>query len=113
MDGTMSGYYKAVHTNASGCEGSVTFKVVVDDPAHPFVEPDTSVNDTSVTDTSSVALRDFGMCQLEAFRAGEPVQVFDVQGHYLGTMREERVRALDAGVYLLRAGKSVRKVRVE
>ena len=113
MDGTMSGYYKAVHTNASGCEGSVTFKVIVDDPAHPFVEPDTSVNDTSVTDTSSVALHGFGMCQLEAFRAGEPVQVFDVQGHYLGTMREERVRALDAGVYLLRAGKSVRKVRVE
>lgn len=112
MDGTMSGYYKAVFTNASGCESAVTIKVVVDDPAHPFVEPDTSVQDSS-GDTSSVALRDFGMCQLETFRAGEPVQAFDVQGHYLGTMREERVRALDAGVYLLRAGKSVRKVRVE
>lgn len=112
MDGTMSGYYKAVFTNASGCESAVTIKVVVDDSAHPFVEPDTSVQDSS-GDTSSVALRGFGMCQLEAFRAGEPVQVFDVQGHYLGTMREERVRALDAGVYLLRAGKSVRKVRVE
>lgn len=108
----MSGYYKAVFTNASGCESAVTIKVVVDDSAHPFVEPDTSVQDSS-GDTSSVALRGFGMCQLEAFRAGEPVQVFDVQGHYLGTMREERVRALDAGVYLLRAGKSVRKVRVE
>lgn len=112
MDGTMSGYYKAVFTNASGCESAVTIKVVVDDPAHPFVEPDTSVQDSS-GDTSSVALRGFGMCQLEAFRAGEPVQVFDVQGHYLGTMREGKVRALDAGVYLLRAGKSVRKVRVE
>lgn len=112
MDGTMSGYYKAVFTNASGCESAVTIKVVVDDPAHPFVEPDTSVQDSS-GDTSSVVLHGFGMCQLEAFRAGEPVQVFDVQGHYLGTMREERVRALDAGVYLLRAGKSVRKVRVE
>ncbi len=112
MDGTKSGYYKAVHTNASGCEGSVTFKVVVDDPVHPFVEPDTSEQD-STGDTSAVALRDFGMCPLGAFQANEPVQVFDVQGHYLGTMREEKVRSLNAGVYLLRAGKSVRKVRVE
>ena len=112
MDGTKSGYYKAVHTNASGCEGSVTFKVVVDDPAHPFVEPDTSEQD-STGDTSAVALRDFGMCPLGAFQANEPVQVFDVQGHYLGTMREEKVRSLNAGVYLLRAGKSVRKIRVE
>ena len=112
MDGTKSGYYKAVHTNASGCEGSVTFKVVVDDPAHPFVEPDTSEQD-STGDSSSVSLRDFGMCPLGAFRTNEPVQVFDVQGHYLGAMREEKVRTLNAGVYLLRAGKNVRKVRVE
>ena len=112
MDGTKSGYYKAVHTNASGCEGSVTFKVVVDDPAHPFVEPDTSEQD-STGDTSAVALRDFGMCPLGALWTNEPVQVFDVQGHYLGTMREKKVRSLNAGVYLLRAGKSVRKVRVE
>jgi hypothetical protein len=53
------------------------------------------------------------MCPLGAFQANEPVQVFDVQGHYLGTMREEKVRSLNAGVYLLRAGKNVRKVRVE
>lgn len=112
MDGTKSGYYKAVHTNASGCEGSVTFKVVVDDPAHPFVEPDTSEQD-STGDSSAVSLRDFGMCPLGALWTNEPVQVFDVQGHYLGTMREEKVRSLNAGVYLLRAGKSVRKVRVE
>jgi hypothetical protein len=112
MDGTMSGYYKAVHTNATGCESSVTIKVVVDDPAHPFVEPDTSEQD-STGDSSSVSLRDFGMCPLGAFRTNEPVQVFDVQGHYLGAMREEKVRTLNAGVYLLRAGKNVRKVRVE
>ena len=112
MDGTMSGYYKAVHTNATGCESSVTIKVVVDDPAHPFVEPDTSEQD-STGDSSSVSLRDFGMCPLGAFRTNEPVQVFDVRGHYLGAMREEKVRTLNAGVYLLRAGKNVRKVRVE
>ena len=90
----------------------MTFKVVVDDPAHPFVEPDTSEQD-STGDTSAVALRDFGMCPLGAFQANEPVQAFDVQGHYLGAMREEKVRSLNAGVYLLRAGKNVRKVRVE
>jgi len=130
MDGTMSGYYKAVFTNASGCESAVTIKVVVDDPEHPFVEPDTSVNDTSVTDsagdsTTAIGLRGFGefypggaldaggasVCPL--FNAGEPVQVFDMLGHSLGIMREEKVRTLGAGVYLLRAGKNVRKVRVE
>ena len=115
MDGTMSGYYKAVHTNASGCEGSVTFKVVVDDPAHPFVEPDTSVTDSS-GDTSTVALRGLvpEICSMQqGFSVGEPLQVFDVQGHYLGAMREEKVRTLNAGVYLLRAGKFVRQIRVE
>ena len=121
MDGTMSGYYKAVHTNASGCEGSVTFKVIVDDPDHPFVEPDTSVNDTSVTDTSShdsttaIGLRGLagGVPACPLLGADATVQVFDVQGHFIGNMLEERVRALNAGVYLLRAGKSVRKIRVE
>lgn len=106
MDGTMSGYYKAVHTNASGCENSVTIKVVVDDPDHPFVEPDTT-KDTSIT-----ALYGFGG-RVSEICTGSPVQVFDVQGHYLGTMREESVRSLNAGVYLLRAGKNVRKIRVE
>ena len=114
MDGTMSGYYKAVHTNATGCESAVTIKVVVDDPAHPFVEPDTSVND-STGDTSSVALRGLvgGASMCPMFGEGATVQVFDVQGHYLGNMREENVRTLNAGVYLLRAEKNVRKVRVE
>lgn len=71
--------------NASGCEGSVTFKVIVDDPDHPFVEPDTSKQD-STGDSSSVALPDFGTCRYEAFRSGEPLQVFDMQGRFLGTL---------------------------
>ena len=112
MDGTMSGYYKAVFTNASGCESSVTIKVVVDDPAHPFVEPDTSVTD-STGDTSSVALPAFGMCRLEAFRAGEPVQVFDVQGHYLKGVPEFRPQDFRPGVYIVKQGVRVRQVRVQ
>ena len=112
MDGTMSGYYKAVFTNASGCESSVTIKVVVDDPAHPFVEPDTSVTD-STGDTSSVALPAFGMCRLEAFRAGEPVQVFDVQGHFLKGVQEFRPQDFRPGVYIVKQGVRVRQVRVQ
>ena len=112
MDGTMSGYYKAVHTNASGCEGSVTFKVVVDDPAHPFVEPDSSVTD-STGDTSTVALHEFGMCQMESFRSGEPLQVFDVQGHLLKNVQEFRPQDFRPGIYVVKQGYRVRQVRVE
>jgi len=112
MDGTMSGYYKAVHTNASGCENSVTIKVVVDDPDHPFVEPDTSVTD-STGDTSTVALHAFDMCRLESFRAGAPVQVFDVQGHYLKGVQEFRPQDFRPGIYIVKQGARVRRVRVQ
>ncbi len=112
MDGTMSGYYKAVHTNASGCENSVTIKVVVDDPDHPFVEPDTSVTD-STGDTSTVALHAFDMCRLESLRAGAPVQVFDVQGHYLKGVQEFRPQDFRPGIYIVKQGARVRRVRVQ
>ena len=112
MDGTMSGYYKAVHTNASGCENSVTIKVVVDDPDHPFVEPDTSVTD-SAGDTSTVALHAFEMYRLESFRAGAPVQVFDVQGHYLKGVQEFRPQDFRPGIYIVKQGARVRRVRVQ
>ena len=111
MDGTMSGYYKAVHTNASGCEGSVTFKVVVDDPAHPFVEPDTSVTDSS-GDTSTVALR--GLENAAGWSsAREPVQVFDVQGHFLKNVQNFRPQDFRPGIYIVKQGFRVRQIRVE
>jgi hypothetical protein len=87
----------------------VTFKVVVDDPAHPFVEPDTA-KDTAITFLRGLVPE---ICSMQGPRVDDAVQVFDVQGHYLGAMREEKVRTLNAGVYLLRAGKSVRQIRVE
>ncbi len=34
-----SGYYKVTYTNETGCKTEQTFKVVVDDPEHPYVEP--------------------------------------------------------------------------
>ena len=110
MDGTMSGYYKAVHTNASGCEGSVTFKVVVDDPAHPFVEPDTA-KDTSIT-----ALRGLvpEICSMQqGFSVGEPLQVFDVQGHFLKNVQEFRPQDFRPGIYIVKQGFRVRQIRVE
>ena len=102
MDGTMSGYYKAVHTNASGCEGSVTFKVVVDDPAHPFVEPDTTQEDS----TTAIGLRGiFGT--LPSLNTNESVQVFDMQGRFLGHSLKQA-----PGTYLVRQGKNLRQVRI-
>jgi hypothetical protein len=108
MDGTMSGYYKAVHTNASGCEGSVTFKVVVDDPAHPFVEPDTTKQDSTDEDsTTAIGLRGIvGM--LQPLNAGESIQVFDMQGRFLGHSLKQA-----PGTYLVRQGKNLRQVRIK
>ena len=102
MDGTMSGYYKAVHTNASGCENSVTIKVVVDDPEHPFVEPDTT--DT----TETIGLRD--LAHEAGVRLDRPLQVFDMQGRFLGT----RLQAIkNAGTYLVRQGSRMQRVQVK
>lgn len=108
MDGTMSGYYKAVHTNASGCEGSVTFKVVVDDPDHPFVEPDTTKQDSTDEDsTTAIGLRGIvGM--LQPLNAGESIQVFDMQGRFLGHSLKQV-----PGTYLVRQGKNLRQVRIK
>ena len=108
MDGTMSGYYKAVHTNASGCEGSVTFKVVVDDPDHPFVEPDTTVQDTPAVVLPGFVRDNAG----GVIRAGEPVQVFDMQGSFLRSLPEFRSRLFRPGIYIVKQGNSIRQVRV-
>ena len=36
-----SGVYTGTYVNSVGCESTVDIKVIVDDPAHPYVEPDT------------------------------------------------------------------------
>ena len=108
MDGSMSGYYKAVHTHASGCEGSVTFKVVVDDPAHPFVEPDTTKQDSTDED-STTAIGQRGIVgMLQPLNAGESIQVFDMQGRFLGHSLKQA-----PGTYLVRQGKNLRQVRIK
>ncbi len=90
----------------------MTFKVVVDDPAHPFVEPDTSVNDTGVTDTSvAIGLRGLaGELDASKLNANEPVQVFDMQGRFLGTSLK-RIRL--PGVYIVRQGVQIHRVRIQ
>lgn len=128
MDGTMSGIYRATYVNAVGCEGSVDFKVVVDDPEHPYVDPadtaaaDTSVKDTSVADTTvNDSTTGFFLRGLASqFRSSEQVQVFDMQGAYLGQFLwngENFAEALaahsyGAGVYLVKQGAHKRTVRV-
>ena len=108
MDGTMSGYYKAVHTNASGCEGSVTFKVVVDDPDHPFVEPDTTKQDSTDED-STTAIGQRGIVgMLQPLNAGGSIRVFDMQGGFLGHSLKQA-----PGTYLVRQGKNLRQVRIK
>ena len=45
LDGTKSGYYTVTYTNETGCKSQAKIKIVVDDPAHPYVEPPTvSIN---------------------------------------------------------------------
>ena len=39
MQWQSSGIYTGTYVNSYGCESSVEIKVVVDDPAHPYVEP--------------------------------------------------------------------------
>ena len=108
MDGTMSGYYKAVHTNAVGCESAMTFKIVVDDPDHPFVEPDTTVQDTPAVVLPGFVRDNAG----GVIRAGEPVQVFDMQGSFLRSLPEFRSRLFRPGIYIVKQGNSIRQVRV-
>lgn len=108
LDGKSSGYYKAVHTNASGCEASVTIKVVVDDPAHPFVEPDTTKQDSTDEDsTTAIGQRDL-VGTLQPLNAGESIQVFDMQGRFLGKSLK-----LAPGTYLVRQGVHLRHVRIK
>jgi hypothetical protein len=100
----------------------VTFKVIVDDPDHPFVEPDTSKQD-STGDSSSVALRDFRTCHYETFRPGEPLQVFDMQGRFLGVLQANswqaenvassiRQRFKQTGMFLIRQGAQLHRIQV-
>ena len=108
MDGTMSGYYKAVHTNVSGCENSVTIKVVVDDPDHPYVEPDTTKQDSTDEDsTTSIGRRGLAGT-LSPLPASESLQVFDMQGRFLGHSLK-----LAPGTYLVRQGVRLQQVRIK
>ena len=53
------------------------------------------------------------MCQMESFRSGEPLQVFDVQGHFLKNVQEFRPQDFRPGIYIVKQGFRVRQIRVE
>ena len=42
LDGTKSGYYTVTYTNETGCKSVKKIKIVVDDPDHPYKEPDST-----------------------------------------------------------------------
>ena len=42
LDGTKSGYYTVTYTNETGCKSVAKIKIVVDDPDHPYKEPDST-----------------------------------------------------------------------
>jgi hypothetical protein len=88
----------------------VTFKVVVDDPAHPFVEPDTA-KDTAITFLRGLVPEICSMQQ--GFSVGEPLQVFDVQGHFLKNVQEFRPQDFRPGIYIVKQGFRVRQIRVQ
>ena len=104
MDGTMSGIYKADYTNAVGCENSVSFKIIVDDPDHPYVEPDTTQEDS----TTTIGRRGLAADGTHApLLEGESMQVFDMQGRFLGHSLKRA-----PGSYLVRQGNRLRQVRI-
>ncbi len=47
MQWQKSGVYTVTYTNEAGCESSLDIKIVVDDPDHPYVEPE--IEDTTRT----------------------------------------------------------------
>ena len=120
LDGKSSGYYKAVHTNASGCEASVTIKVVVDDPENPFVEPDTSAEDSS----TAIGLRGKNtLSGTPLLRTDLSLQVFDMQGRFLGVLQANSWQAENVassirqhfkqtGIFLIRQGAQLHRIQV-
>jgi hypothetical protein len=82
--------------------------VVVDDPAHPFVEPDTSEQDSTDED-STTAIGQRGIVgMLQPLNACESIQVFDMQGRFLWHSLKQA-----PGTYLVRQGKNLRQVRIK
>jgi hypothetical protein len=75
--------------------------VVVDDPENPFVEPDTTKED------STTAIGNRNLVGLE-IRPNEPIQVFDMQGRFLGKSLK-----LAPGNYLVREGFRLRQIRIK
>jgi len=92
-----SGIYTVEYTNETGCKSYEKIKVVVNDPEHPYVEPDTIpvATEPSEKDSSSTVLPGI---QSELRLTGTPVRVqyFSMTGVLLSGKPEQ------AGIYLQR-----------
>lgn len=58
MQWQKSGIYTVTYTNETGCESSIKIKIVVDDPEHPYVEPDTIKCEIGIIDDSGACIID-------------------------------------------------------
>ncbi|MCQ2055373.1 MAG: glycoside hydrolase family 43 protein [Fibrobacter sp.] len=95
MDWTYSGYYNVVYTNETGCKTTTKFKVVVDDPSHPFVEPkDTVKVDTAQTDTSTIAIKNITRNSFVTNLSIKRVMYYNTNGKLLPGKPQQ------AGVYI-------------
>ena len=92
-----SGIYTVEYTNETGCKSYEKIKLVVNDPEHPYVEPDTIpiATDPSEKDSSSTVLPGI---QSELRLTGTPVRVqyFSMTGVLLSSKPKQQ------GVYLRR-----------
>ena len=87
VDGDKSGYYTVTYTNETGCKSQARIKLVVDDPAKPYKEPDTSITHIN---------RDAGGIARDLKFAGKVVRTefFSVNGQKL------RAKPDNDGVYI-------------
>ncbi|MCF0224631.1 MAG: hypothetical protein HUK20_10200, partial [Fibrobacter sp.] len=88
-----SGIYTIEYTNETGCKSYEKIKLVVNDPEHPYVEPDTSVKDSLPE-----GIINAGQARMEKEIYANPVQVqyFDMKGALL------QGRPANPGVYFRR-----------
>jgi len=94
-----SGIYTIEYTNETGCKSYEKIKLVVNDPEHPYVEPDTTQKDSL---PSAI-----GFARDHHFATTVRVQYFDMNGNLL------RGKPQQPGVYLRRETLSDKTVKVQ
>ena len=82
MQWQSSGIYTGTYINSYGCESTVDIKVVVDDPAHPYVEPDTNKTTLNPQMATGKQIVSKSGGDLLIYAPGQSLQlsIYDLQG---------------------------------